>query len=125
MLYMATLTGAVIIALGKNRAGLFSNSDDLVKELLGVGEEIQEKTWQLPLEEYHDELIKSKQADITNASRQPEASSCQAAAFLKRFVEPGVEWAHLDIAGTADSKTYSTGYGAKLLLHFLKKRAAA
>jgi leucyl aminopeptidase len=119
MIDMATLTGACVIALGKNRAGVFTNSDHLAKQLDESGTEIEELVWRLPLDEYHDELIKSKQADITNASRRPEASSSQAAAFLQKFVEKGVSWAHIDIAGTADSGSYSTGYGAKLLLHYL------
>jgi leucyl aminopeptidase len=75
MIDMATLTGACVIALGKNRAGVFTNSDHLAKQLDESGTEIEELVWRLPLDEYHDELIKSKQADITNASRRPEASS--------------------------------------------------
>lgn len=87
-----------------------------------MGEEIEEKAWRLPVEDYHYELIKSKQADITNASRKPDASASQAAAFLKCFVEEGVNWAHLDIAGTGERDSFSTGFGAKLFLHFLRER---
>ena len=83
---------------------------------------MEEWVWRLPLDDYHHDLIKAKQADVTNASKKPEASSSQAGAFLQRFVEPGVEWAHIDIAGVADQNTYSTGYGAKLMLHFLSSR---
>ena len=71
------------------------------------------------MDEYHEELVKAKQADITNSSGKPDGSSCQAAAFLKNFVEKGVQWAHIDIAGVADEGSSSTGYGAKLLLHYL------
>ena len=77
----------------------------------------------MPIDEYHEDLIKAKQADITNSSGKADGSSCQAAAFLKNFVEKGVEWAHIDIAGVADAGSYSTGYGAKLLTHFLTKRS--
>jgi leucyl aminopeptidase len=77
----------------------------------------------MPLDEYHEDLIKAKQADITNSSGKADGSSCQAAAFLKNFVEKDVEWAHIDIAGVADAGSYSTGYGAKLLTHFLTKRS--
>ena len=79
--------------------------------------------WNMPIDEYHIDLIKPKQADLTNASKQVEGSSCQAAAFLKHFVEEGVEWAHIDIAGVADAGGHSTGYGAKLLLHLIQERA--
>ena len=124
MLDMATLTGAVVIALGKNRAGVFSNSDQLAEELSRIGEEIGEKTWRLPIDKYHHDLIKAKHADITNASRKTEAHSSQAAAFLENFVEKGVSWAHIDIAGTGDQDNTSTGYGAKLLLHWVKSQAS-
>ena len=122
MLDMATLTGAVVIALGKNRAGVFSNSDQLAGELAKVGEEIGQKTWRLPIDDYHHDLIKAKHADITNASRKTEAHSSQAAAFLEKFVEKGVNWAHIDIAGTGDQDSTSTGYGAKLLLHWVRSQ---
>lgn len=75
----------------------------------------------MPVDEYHEELVKPKTADLTNSSGKPDGSSCQAAAFLKHFVEPGVEWAHIDIAGAAGMDG-ATGYGAKLLVHFLKNR---
>lgn len=77
----------------------------------------------MPIDEYHEELIKPKSADITNSPGKSEGSSSQAAAFLKNFVEPGVNWAHLDIAGVAGSEA-STGYGAKLLLHYLKSKSS-
>jgi leucyl aminopeptidase len=123
MLELSTLTGAITIALGKQRAGLFTNSTSLVQEIIKTGEEVEELGWHMPIDEYHEDLIKSKQADITNASKQPEGSSCQAAAFLKNFVEPGVEWAHIDIAAVSEEGSFSTGYGAKLLIHLLKKRS--
>ena len=83
---------------------------------------MEEKAWRLPVEDYHYELIKSKQADITNSAGKPAAGASQAAAFLKCFVEEGVNWAHLDIAGTGERDSFSTGFGAKLFLHFLRER---
>lgn len=77
----------------------------------------------MPVDEYHEELIKPKFADLTNSSGKPDGSSSQAAAFLKQFVEAGVEWAHIDIAGTSMADNSCTGYGAKLLIHFAKNRA--
>ena len=90
MLELSTLTGAITIALGKKRAGIFTNSISLVQQILKVGEEVQEPGWHMPLDEYHEDLVKGKQADITNSSGKAEGSSCQAAAFLKNFVEKGV-----------------------------------
>jgi leucyl aminopeptidase len=119
MLELSTLTGAIIVALGKQRAGVFTNSGELGQEVLQVGEEVQELGWRMPVDEYHEDLVKAKQADITNSSGKAEGSSCQAAAFLKNFVEKGVNWAHIDIAGVADAGSASTGFGAKLLLHYL------
>ena len=101
MVELSTLTGAVVIALGKKHGGLFSNSDDLCKDLRKAGKEVDEELWRLPVDEYHHELIKSKHADITNAPGKIDAASSQAAAFLESFVEKGVNWAHLDIAGTS------------------------
>lgn len=77
----------------------------------------------MPVDEYHEDIIKPKTADLTNSAGKSEGSSCQAAAFLKNFVEPGVEWAHLDIAGAAGNPI-ATGYGAKLLLHYLKSKSS-
>lgn len=74
----------------------------------------------MPIDEYHHDIIKSKHADISNAPGKPEGSSCQAAAFLERFVEKGVDWIHLDIAGTAHIEGEATGYGSRLLVNYLK-----
>lgn len=76
----------------------------------------------MPVDEYHSELVKAKAADLSNAPGKPEGGSCQAAAFLKNFVEPNVEWGHLDIAGTAGLDGNGSGYGARLLLHLLRSR---
>lgn len=117
---MATLTGACRVALGGNRAGLFSNSDELSSKLSEEGVKMDELVWRLPVDEYHYEMIKSKQADITNSAGKPDAAASQAAAFLGNFVEEGVEWAHLDIAGVGEKGSYSTGFGAKLMLDYVK-----
>jgi leucyl aminopeptidase len=79
----------------------------------------------MPVDDYHAELIKPKSADLTNSPGKSEGSSCQAAAFLRNFVEKGVDWAHIDIAGVAGSDSHSSGYGAKLLLHYLRSQTKA
>lgn len=82
MIELSTLTGAIIVALGKKHAGLFSNSDNLAIDFIRAGQQVGEESWRMPVDEYHHELIKSKHADITNSPGKPEAASCQAAAFL-------------------------------------------
>jgi leucyl aminopeptidase len=78
------------VALGKERAGLFTNSHSLAVDILQKGEQIEELLWHMPIDEYHSDLIKPKTADLTNSAGKAEGSSCQAAAFLKNFVEEGV-----------------------------------
>jgi len=118
---LATLTGAIIIALGEEYAGLFSNDDDLSKKLFYAGEKVNEKVWRLPLHENYDKLIDSTIADIQNINYSGGAGSITAAQFLQRFVEK-TPWAHLDIAGMAFSKKAAnlnpggaTGFGVRLL----------
>ena len=120
MIELSTLTGAIVIALGKKHAGLFSNSDELTRKFMEAGKQVKEETWRMPVDEYHHEIIKAKHADISNAPGKPEASSSQAAAFLESFVEKGVNWIHLDIAGTSNVNCEATGYGARALVNFLK-----
>lgn len=76
------MTGAVVVALGKKHAGLFSNSDDIAVTLNTAGTEVNEEMWRLPVDEYHHEIIKTKHADITNSPGKIDAASSQAAAFL-------------------------------------------
>ncbi|MDN5249578.1 MAG: leucyl aminopeptidase [Alphaproteobacteria bacterium] len=123
---LATLTGAILVALGKNYAGLFSNDDNLGGQLLEAGKESGEKLWQMPLHEEYDEMLDSKFADMLNSPGRYGAS-ITAAQFLKRFVAE-TPWAHLDIVGTAfDAKRYSygsswaTGFGVRLLDRFAQK----
>jgi leucyl aminopeptidase len=118
---LATLTGAIIISLGKEYAGLFSNSDDLSNKLTAAGAVTGDKLWRFPLSSAYDKLIDSPIADMKNIGPR-DAGSITAAQFLQRFIKDGVNWAHLDIAGTVwadkDGPTWAkgaTGYGVKLL----------
>jgi len=125
MVDLATLTGAIIIALGSEHAGLFSNNDELAQRLVAAGAAVGEKVWRLPLADAYDRMMDSEAADIKNISGGREASSITAAQFLQRFVD-GVPWAHLDIAGTTWSKKDAptvpkgaTAFGVRLLEHFV------
>ena len=122
---IATLTGAVIIALGKIPSGLLANDEALARELLDTGERSGDRLWQLPLWDDYQELLKSNFADMANIGGRT-AGSITAAAFLARFTK-NYTWAHLDIAGTAwvsgDAKG-ATGRPVPLLSEFLIARAA-
>lgn len=118
---LATLTGAIIIALGTSRAGLFSNNDKLADQLSKTGAKVGEEVWRLPLADVYDKQINSDIADMQNIGRDREAGSITAAQFLQRFVND-TPWAHLDIAGVAWSKKDSdicpkggTAFGVRLL----------
>lgn len=118
---LATLTGAVLVALGHEHAGLFTNRDELAAEFAQSGVTANEKTWRLPLDPAYDKLINSETADMKNSCGR-EAGSITAAQFLQRFVD-GTPWVHLDIAGTSskNSRTdprepsFAIGYGVRLL----------
>jgi len=119
---LATLTGAIIVSLGSEYAGLFSNNDKLSKQLIEAGESVEEKLWRMPLNENFDKLINSKNADMQNINYVGGAGSTTAAQFLQRFILNKTPWAHLDIAGMAFSKYGgalnsggATGYGVRLL----------
>ncbi len=99
MVNLATLTGAIIVALGHEHAGMFSNDETLAERLVAAGKASGEKVWRMPLDEAYDRLIKSDIADMKNVGGRP-GGSITAAQFLQRFVN-GKPWAHLDIAGTA------------------------
>jgi leucyl aminopeptidase len=94
---MATLTGAIVVSLGRHAIGLFSNDDPLSKAIIDAGEETSERVWRLPIWPEYGEMIKADFADIKNITEQGEASSITAAMFLKEFVGDA-KWAHLDIA---------------------------
>jgi leucyl aminopeptidase len=118
---LATLTGAILISLGHEWAGLFSNNDELAGRLQTAGDESGDKLWRMPLAEPFDRLIDSPIADMKNVGPR-EGGSITAAQFIQRFIENGVKWAHIDMAGKAWSDkpgpTYdkgATGFGVRLL----------
>ena len=122
MVDLATLTGAIIVSLGSEYGGLFSNDDKLSEQLLNAGEKVDEKLWRMPLHKNFDKLIDSKNADMQNINYVGGAGSTTAAQFLQRFILNKTPWAHLDIAGMAFSKYGgalnsggATGYGVRLL----------
>ncbi len=122
MVDLATLTGAIIVSLGSEYAGLFSNNDKLSSQLLDSGKKVDEKLWRMPLHKNFDKLIDSKNADMQNINYVGGAGSTTAAQFLQRFILNKTPWAHLDIAGMAFSKYGgalnsggATGYGVRLL----------
>jgi leucyl aminopeptidase len=125
MVDLATLTGAIMIALGTEHAGLFSNNDALADKLTAAGKAVGEKLWRFPMSEAYDRMIDSDAADVKNISGGRDAGSITAAQFIQRFVN-GVPWAHLDIAGTTWSKKDtaitpkgSTAFGLRLLERFV------
>ena len=122
---LATLTGAMVISLGHEYAGMFANDETLASDLLAAGDVSNNKLWRFPLSPAYDKLIDSPIADMKNIGPR-EGGSITAAQFLKRYVEDGVAWAHLDIAGMAwgdkDGPVYAkgaTGYGVRLLDRYI------
>ena len=122
---LATLTGAIIVSLGSEYAGLFSNSDDLADKLTAAGKASGDPLWRFPLSKAYDKMIDSPIADMKNIGGKG-AGSITAAQFLGRFIKDGVKWAHLDIAGTvwADKAgpvwdKGATGFGVRLLDRFV------
>jgi leucyl aminopeptidase len=118
---LATLTGAIIVALGHEYAGLFANNEELANRLIGAGKAVGEPLWRLPLGDAYDKDIDSDAADIKNIGSNRAAGSTIGAQFIQRFVND-VPWAHLDIAGVAWSKKDAptvpkgaTAYGVRLL----------
>jgi len=119
---LATLTGAIIVCLGSEYAGLFSNDDKLSKEIFNAGKKVEEKVWRMPLHKNYDKLMNSQNADVQNINYVGGAGSTTAAQFLQRFILNKTPWAHLDIAGMAFSKYGgalnsggATGFGVRLL----------
>ncbi|HXF53149.1 MAG TPA: leucyl aminopeptidase [Hyphomicrobiaceae bacterium] len=124
MIDLATLTGAIMVALGKEYAGLFSNDDRLAADLVAAGQATGERVWRMPLDRAYDKMIDSKNADVKNIGGR-HAGAITAAQFLGRFVK-GTTWAHIDVAGVAmdSSKTeinrsWASGWGVRLLDHFV------
>ncbi len=127
---LATLTGAIGIALGPYVAGLFTADDGLAAELLAAGEVAGERLWRMPLWDEYEKDLESDTADLVNAASTRDGGACVAARFLKHFAGH-LRWAHLDIAGTAwapadrpHERRGPTGYGVRLLLEWLARRAA-
>ena len=121
---LATLTGAIMVALGKEYAGLFANDDKLAADLLEASASTGEKLWRMPLDKAYDKMLESKNADIKNIGGR-YAGSCTAAAFIKYFVKD-TAWAHIDLAGTAMdapkseiSQSWGNGWGVRLLDRFV------
>ena len=123
MINLATLTGAILVALGTEHAGVFSNDDDLAEQISQASDTTKEKTWRLPIGPEYDRLLDSPNADMKNIGGRL-AGSITAAQFLQRFVGKGIPWAHIDVAGTAmkpsnrhdpRETTFGTGFGARLL----------
>jgi len=120
MVDLATLTGAIMVALGQHHAGLFSNDDGLADQLYAAGQATGEKVWRMPLGTEYDKMIDSKTADMKNIGGR-NGGAITAAQFLKRFVGD-TPWAHLDVAGTAIgapnneySQSWASGFGVRLL----------
>ena len=125
---LATLTGAIVVALGNEYAGMFSNNDKLAQAIYETGLKDNEKAWRFPLHENYDRLMDSKIADLQNINYSGGAGSITAAQFLQRFIKNNTPWAHLDIAGMAWAKKDTevtpegaTGYGVKLLNRLVKE----
>ena len=124
---LATLTGAILVSLGFEWAGLFSNNEKLASQLLAIGEDSGDKLWRMPLAEPFDRLIDSPIADMKNVGPR-EGGSITAAQFLRRFVRD-TPWAHLDVAGVAmdSNKTdtnqgWASGWGVRLLDRFVSDK---
>jgi len=120
MIDLATLTGAILVALGQEHAGLFSNNDELSERILAAGKTTGEKLWRLPMGPAYDKMVDSKFADMKNTGGR-HAGSITAAQFLERFVDK-TPWAHLDIAGTGmgspasdTNQSWGSGWGVRLL----------
>jgi leucyl aminopeptidase len=126
---LATLTGAVLVALGSTYAAVISNDDDLTRDLFAAGEESGELVWRLPLHPEYREMMNGTTADLSNLASKREAGSITAAAFLEEFVD-GTPWAHIDIAGTAwdVNRAYTgkggSGYGVRLLVQLVRDLVA-
>jgi leucyl aminopeptidase len=128
MIDLATLTGAIIIGLGHENAGVFSNDDDLCNDFLKAAKAEGEGAWRMPLGQAYDDMLKSRIADMKNIGGRP-AGSVTAAQFLQRFVKDDVPWIHLDIAGVASVKSETalapvgaTGWGVATLNRLIADR---
>lgn len=126
MIDLATLTGGVIVALGEEASGLFSNNDLIAAQLISAGEKTFERLWRMPIFSEYRESLKSHIADLKNSGGR-KASASKGAVFLQEFVQKDIPWAHLDIAGTAYTSemkgyntSHATGVGVRLMIEFLE-----
>ncbi|CAN1223865.1 Leucine aminopeptidase 1 [Linum grandiflorum] len=122
---LATLTGACVVALGPSIAGVFTQSDDLAKEVLAAAKVSGEKLWRMPMEESYWEKMKSGVADMANSGGR-EGGSITAALFLKQFVDKKIQWMHIDMAGPVwnDKKRAATGFGIGTLVEWVLLNSA-
>jgi leucyl aminopeptidase len=123
---LATLTGAIVVALAHEYAGLFSNDDTLSEQLTKSGKSVEEPLWRFPMGDVYDKMVDSQIADMKNSTGARGAGSITAAQFLQRFIKKGMPWAHIDIAGTAWqekdrplSVKGATAFGVRLLDRFV------
>jgi leucyl aminopeptidase len=123
----ATLTGAVVVALGEIAAGLFTNDDRLADELSGSGRSTYERLWRMPFWSDYNSMIKSEIADVSNLGPR-WGGAITAGKFLENFVDEKIPWAHIDIAGPAIkhksnnyTEKYDTGFGVRLMIDYLSR----
>jgi leucyl aminopeptidase len=128
MVDLATLTGAIMSALGSKRSGLFANDDELANELMAAADASGERVWRMPLDDDFEPMLSSEVADVVNSASSRYGGAVFAAKFLEQFVGDGVDWAHLDIAGPARADSAyeevpkgGTGVGVRTLLAWLSK----
>lgn len=127
LINIASLTGSIMAALGLETAGLFSNDEELAKELIDAGKKCNEPLWRMPITKEHKETIKRTASDLNNCGKMRWADASNAAAFLENFLVKGEDgkapkWAHLDIAGTCiDSSNSCTGFGVQIMLDAVHK----
>tara|TARA_B100000459_G_scaffold138158_1_gene95709 strand:- start:163 stop:666 length:504 start_codon:yes stop_codon:yes gene_type:complete len=125
---LATLTGAIIVALGYENAGVFSNDDDFCNSFLKVANQENEGAWRMPLGASYDKKLKSRLADIKNVGGR-DAGAITAAQFIQRFIKKDMPWIHIDIAGAAHTKSESafapagaTGWGVMSLNRLVSEK---
>ena len=119
---LSTLTGAVMISLGKKMCGVWTNDDDLAKSIEDISKKTGDKSWRMPMAKEYMELLKSKIADISNLGG-PYGGAITAALFLQEFVSKKVPFAHIDIAGPVwDDKDGATGFGSKLVSEWVRRQ---
>ncbi len=123
---LATLTGAIVVALGHEYCGTFSNDDELWSQMDKAGKDTGEKLWRMPLDNVWKKDVEGTITDVQNMSKSKGAGSCTAAGFLSHFIDKDMKWAHMDIAGTAWIKSdkditpkYGTGFGVRILDRFV------